>query len=83
VGPVDSRSDNVSKKDKQKCHRCDGDGRAHGSDRPFQWTGPWTYPGACPVCNGSGVEPNAGYIPEGYYFKDDLDGGRLVKKEKS
>ncbi len=22
-----------------------------------------------------------GYIPEGYYFKDDLDGGRLVKKE--
>jgi hypothetical protein len=22
------------------------------------------------------------YIPDGYYFKDDLDGGRLVKKEK-
>ena len=22
-----------------------------------------------------------GYMPDGYYFHDDLDGGRLVKKE--
>ncbi len=24
--------------------------------------------------------PPKEYIPDGYYFKDDLDGGRLVKK---
>ncbi len=23
------------------------------------------------------------YIPEGYYFKDDLDGGHLIKKDKA
>ena len=39
------------------CGRCDGDGKAHGSDRPFEWHGPGTYPGPCPVCNGSGVTP--------------------------
>lgn len=37
-----------------KCERCDGDGKAHGSDRPFEWTGPGTYPGLCPVCGGAG-----------------------------
>ncbi len=35
-----------------ECQRCDGDGKAHGSDRPFEWTGPGTYPGPCPVCYG-------------------------------
>ena len=34
------------------CNRCDGDGKAHGSDRPFEWSGPGTYPGPCPVCKG-------------------------------
>lgn len=37
-----------------KCERCDGDGKAHGSDRPFEYSGPNSYPGKCPVCNGSG-----------------------------
>ncbi len=39
------------------CPRCDGDGKAHGSDRPFEYNGPGTYPGPCPVCKGTGVEP--------------------------
>lgn len=38
----------------EKCDRCDGDGKAHGSDRPFEWSGPGTYPGPCPRCGGSG-----------------------------
>lgn len=36
------------------CERCDGGGEACGSDRPFQWSGPGTYPGPCPVCRGAG-----------------------------
>ncbi len=32
------------------CRRCDGDGKAHGSDRPFESSGPGTWPGPCPVC---------------------------------
>ena len=36
------------------CDRCDGDGKAHGNDRPFEWSGPGSYPGPCPVCKGSG-----------------------------
>lgn len=40
-----------------KCHRCEGDGKAHGADRPFEWHGDGTYPGPCPVCNGSGKRP--------------------------
>jgi DnaJ-class molecular chaperone len=36
------------------CDRCDGDGLAHGSDRPFEWKGEGTYPGKCPKCNGKG-----------------------------
>lgn len=36
------------------CGRCDGDGKAHGCDRPFDWSGPGTYPGPCPVCGGIG-----------------------------
>ena len=32
------------------CDRCDGDGKAHGNDRPFEWSGP----GSCPACKGSG-----------------------------
>ncbi len=43
-----------------KCQRCDGDGYAHGSDRPFEWSGPGTYPGRCPVCTGSGMVPGDG-----------------------
>lgn len=39
---------------RKACDRCGGDGKAHGSDRPFDWSGPETYPGPCPVCNGSG-----------------------------
>lgn len=38
------------------CERCAGDGKAHGSDRPLEWSGPGTYPGKCPKCKGSGVE---------------------------
>jgi len=38
-----------------KCERCDGDGKAHGSDRPFEYSGPDSYPGKCPVCKGSGT----------------------------
>jgi len=37
------------------CERCDGDGKAHGSDRPFEYSGPDSYPGKCPVCKGSGT----------------------------
>jgi hypothetical protein len=43
----------------QTCTRCDGDGKAHGSDRPFEWRGPGSYAGECPVCHGSGVLPDA------------------------
>lgn len=37
------------------CPKCDGDGKAHGADRPFEWSPECGYPGPCPVCNGSGV----------------------------
>lgn len=40
-----------------KCPRCDGDGEAHGSDRPFESSGTGDYPGPCPVCRGSKVRP--------------------------
>jgi hypothetical protein len=39
----------------QTCDRCDGDGKAHGSDRPFEHSGPDSYPGKCPVCKGTGT----------------------------
>ena len=39
------------------CDRCEGTGKAYGADRPFESSGPGTYPGPCPVCRGSGVEP--------------------------
>ena len=38
------------------CRRCDGDGLAHGSDRHFEWTGPGTFHGPCPVCHGRKVD---------------------------
>lgn len=38
---------------KEVCHRCDGDGKAHGSDRPFEWS-PHIMYGKCVVCKGSG-----------------------------
>lgn len=41
------------------CERCEGDGKAHGADRPFEWSGPGTYPGPCPVCHGTGKQPGA------------------------
>ena len=43
----------------QPCDRCAGDGKAHGADRPFEWSGPGTYPGPCPVCKGTGWTPAA------------------------
>lgn len=39
------------------CPRCEGDGKAHGADRPFESSGSGDYPGPCPVCKGSGVRP--------------------------
>lgn len=36
------------------CHRCDGDGQAHGSDRPFEWSADTDY-GKCVVCKGTGL----------------------------
>ena len=38
-----------------KCDRCEGTGKAIGSDRPFEWSGPGTYPGPCPKCHGTGL----------------------------
>jgi uncharacterized protein (TIGR02996 family) len=38
---------------KAKCSRCDGDGKAHGSDRPFEWSADVDY-GKCVVCKGTG-----------------------------
>jgi uncharacterized protein (TIGR02996 family) len=35
------------------CGRCDGDGQAHGSDRPFEWSADPDYM-KCPVCKGAG-----------------------------
>jgi uncharacterized protein (TIGR02996 family) len=37
-----------------RCSRCDGDGQAHGADRPFEWSPEKGYPGFCPVCDGRG-----------------------------
>ena len=34
-----------------ECIRCDGDGRAHGADRPFEWSADVEY-GKCVVCKG-------------------------------
>jgi hypothetical protein len=36
------------------CGRCGGDGKRHGSDRPFEWTPEVGYPGDCLVCGGVG-----------------------------
>jgi hypothetical protein len=41
----------------RKCDRCDGEKVAIGSDRPFEWSGPGTYPGPCPKCKGTGIQP--------------------------
>lgn len=38
------------------CRRCDGDGVAHGSDRPFESGPEVPFPGPCPVCKGTGQE---------------------------
>lgn len=46
--------------DPSPCPRCDGDGKAHGADRPFEWSGPGSYPGPCPACLGSGLDPGKG-----------------------
>jgi hypothetical protein len=37
----------------QKCERCNGDGKAHGADRPFEWSADVDY-GKCVVCKGNG-----------------------------
>lgn len=39
-----------------ECGRCAGDGKAHGSDRPFEWSADPNYM-KCPVCVGSGLVP--------------------------
>lgn len=39
-----------------RCERCDGDGQAHGSDRPSQWSSDPNYM-KCPVCHGTGRVP--------------------------
>ncbi len=38
------------------CERCNGDGKAHGSDRPFEWSDDPLYM-KCPVCKGTGRTP--------------------------
>jgi uncharacterized protein (TIGR02996 family) len=35
------------------CPRCEGDGWAHGSDRPFEWSADVDYL-KCPICKGTG-----------------------------
>lgn len=45
--------------DLEVCERCDGDGLAHGSDRPFEYSGPDSFPGKCPVCKGTGKKREA------------------------
>lgn len=39
-----------------ECWRCGGDGRAHGADRPFEWSDNVDY-GKCVVCHGTGRTP--------------------------
>src|SRR5262245_23783447 len=39
----------------ERCCRCDGAGEAQGADRPFEWSGPGTYPGPCLVCGRRGT----------------------------
>ncbi len=48
--------------EREKCPRCDGDGMAHGSDRPFESSGPGTYPGPCPVCRGDALRRREGEL---------------------
>lgn len=36
-----------------ECGRCGGDGRAHGADRPFEWSADTDY-GKCVICKGTG-----------------------------
>ena len=43
-------------KKEEICDRCDGDGMAHGSDRPFEYSGPGSFPGPCPKCKGTGKQ---------------------------
>ncbi len=38
---------------RELCSRCGGDGQAHGSDRPFGWSGDGAY-GKCVICMGTG-----------------------------
>lgn len=38
----------------EKCERCAGDGKAHGADRPFEWSTDVDY-GKCVVCSGRGT----------------------------
>lgn len=42
--------------DKQ-CPKCEGGKMAVGVDRPFEYSGPGTYPGPCPKCDGKGYLP--------------------------
>lgn len=39
------------------CSRCDGDGKAHGADRQFEWSDDVDY-GKCVVCKGNPISPS-------------------------
>lgn len=43
------------------CNRCDGNGMAHGSDRPFEWSPDPDYL-KCPVCKGAKTNGHAGAL---------------------
>ena len=46
-----------------QCNRCEGDGKAHGADRPFEAGPNQPYPSPCPVCKGSGhTDEHAGLL---------------------
>ena len=55
-GLVPSKEERIAEKlaKRKTCDRCDGDRKAHGSDRPFEWSGLGAWPGPCPKCKGSG-----------------------------
>ncbi len=55
----------------RQCERCDGDGKAHGSDRPFEGDGPGGWPSPCPTCHGHGVVPQPLPTQEDCELKDD------------
>lgn len=70
------------------CERCEGDGKAHGSDRPFEWSSDPNYM-KCPICKGTGRVPRPMLptaqplekitlttMPEVYWSRDESGGRR-------